>query len=302
MDVMTIVTDRILADLEKGDIPWRKPWCSVTGAYNRVTERPYSLLNQLLLRHGGEYATFRQWTDAGGTIKRGAKSEIIVFWKWPALESDVDLANDENIEAGDNSGGISDSVDCKHDYPIHKKGPTLKYYRVFHISQVDGVVPKRTEPIFPSRPIVVAENLLTDYLQRENIRLETELTDTAFYSPDRDLIHIPSITQYPPDRVAGYYATAFHEAVHSTGHERRLARDGLKQVDFGSATYSREELVAEIGSACILQSLGISTEDTVTNTAAYVQGWLSALNRDKRMISFSAVQADKAVRLIFNNL
>ena len=82
MDVYSIVTDRIIKQLEQGYIPWKKPWANcLDGAFNRVSKNPYSLLNQLLLSNQGEYATFRQWEQMGGKVKKGAKSEIVVFWK-----------------------------------------------------------------------------------------------------------------------------------------------------------------------------------------------------------------------------
>lgn len=81
-NVYDMITDRIIAELEKGQIPWQKPWTGVrSGAYNRITKRPYSLLNQMLLQHRGEYATFKQWQDLGGHVRKGEKSEIVVFWK-----------------------------------------------------------------------------------------------------------------------------------------------------------------------------------------------------------------------------
>lgn len=304
MDVMTIVTDKILSCLEAGEVPWRKPWNSVnTGAHNRVTGKPYSILNQMLLRHSGEYATYRQWTKAGGSIRKGAESECVVFWKWPdASEADDDLVSEGSDEAYIGSAISGDNRDRGTDPLDRKKAPTLRYYRVFHISQVDGVEPRQREQIYPTEPIAVAEDCLQSYLQREGIRFEADLSDEAYYSPGRDLIHIPSIVQYMPGTVADYYSTAFHEAVHSTGHVKRLAREGLKHASFGSETYSREELVAEIGSACILHSLGIDTEETMENTSSYVQGWLSALNRDKRAIVFSASQAEKAVKYIMGDM
>lgn len=81
-NVYDMVTNRIIAELEKDKIPWQKPWTGVrSGAYNRITKKPYSLLNQMLLQHTGEYATFKQWQDLGGHIRKGEKSEIVVFWK-----------------------------------------------------------------------------------------------------------------------------------------------------------------------------------------------------------------------------
>ena len=79
-NVYEMVTNRIIDMLEQGIIPWTKPWAGTrSGAFNRITKKPYSLLNQMMLKHDGEYATFKQWTDLGGKVLKGEKSEIIVF-------------------------------------------------------------------------------------------------------------------------------------------------------------------------------------------------------------------------------
>ena len=128
-NVYEMVTDRIIEQLEKGIIPWQRPWTGVRdGAYNRVSNKPYSLLNQMLLLHDGEYATFKQWTELGGHIKKGEKSEIIVFWKIQPIEE----------EKEDGTKAI-------------KQLPILRYYNVFHISQVEGIEPK--EKLAPSNLI-----------------------------------------------------------------------------------------------------------------------------------------------------
>ena len=85
--VYEMITERIIEQLENGVIPWQKPWSGThSGAYNRISNRPYSLLNQLLLKHGGEYATFKQWSGLGGKIRKGEKSEIVTFWKIQQIE------------------------------------------------------------------------------------------------------------------------------------------------------------------------------------------------------------------------
>lgn len=89
-NVYEMITERIIEQMQQGIIPWHKPWSgSMAGAFNRVSKKPYSLLNQMSLKHSGEYATFKQWTDLGGKIKKGSKSEIVVFWKW--IEKEVEL-------------------------------------------------------------------------------------------------------------------------------------------------------------------------------------------------------------------
>lgn len=282
MDVFKIVTERMIQELESGRIPWHRPWCSVrSGAYNRITKRPYGLINQLLLRHQGEYATFKQWSALGGTIRKGEKSEIVVFWKWPEEQEPKPIP--EQSEE-DNSGHLNE------------RKPILRYYNVFHISQVDGVDPLPEETHFNTDPIEEGERLFLDYLTREGISLVSDKPNEAFYLPSKDLINLPDITQYK--NAAEYYSTAFHESVHSTGHESRLNREGLKKVAFGSEVYSREELVAEIGSAALMHHIGIDTEATFHNSAAYCQSWLGALKGDKWMIVSAAGQAEKAVRFI----
>ena len=89
MNVYEMVTKRIIEQLESGVIPWHKPWTGTkNGAYNRVSRKPYSILNQMLLQHSGEYATYKQWTEAGGYIRKGAKSEIVTFWKLQQVEEE----------------------------------------------------------------------------------------------------------------------------------------------------------------------------------------------------------------------
>lgn len=282
-DVFQIVTDRIMEELNNGIIPWHKPWCSVTGgAFNRVSRKPYSLLNRMMLRHNGEYATIRQWTELGGRVKQDGRPEIVTFWKHDNLKSE-DPESDSSEEAR-----------------AHSKRPVLRYYRVYHISQIDGVEPLAAdgEKFFDTEPITAAERLFKDYVSREKILLEAVPSNEAYYSPAKDLIHIPAIRQYAnPEE---FYSTALHEAVHSTGHIRRLGRAGLKDISFGSENYSAEELVAEIGSAALLYTLGIATDKATKNSASYVWHWLQALKKDRRMIVFAAGQAQKAVDFILH--
>lgn len=128
LDLYEEVTDRIIKQLEEGTIPWHKPW-KVAGhyvngqidvnkvAFNRTTKKPYSLLNQMLLSKAGEYASFKQWQDLGGKIKKGAKAEIVVFWKWLEFQKENESTEENEIKI--------------------KKIPFLKYLQVFHIDDVE---------------------------------------------------------------------------------------------------------------------------------------------------------------------
>ena len=91
--VYEIITERIIEQLENGVIPWQKPWSGThSGAYNRISNKPYSLLNQMILKHDGEYATFKQWSDLGGKIRKGEKSEVVVFGRFSLLKKKTKTA------------------------------------------------------------------------------------------------------------------------------------------------------------------------------------------------------------------
>ena len=277
MNVYEMVTKRIIEQLESGVIPWHKPWTGTkNGAYNRVSRKPYSILNQMLLQHSGEYATCKQWAEAGGHIRKGAKSEIVTFWKLQQVE--------EEEEDGTK---------------VKKTIPLLRYYNVFHISQVDGVVPKEKLELQEHEPIEEAESIKRKYMEREHLQIYERITDKAFYAPTLDYIEVPCKEQY--EHIEEFYSTLFHEMIHSTGHCKRLNRlESGASARFGSATYSKEELTAEIGSAMILNRLGIETEKTFKNSSAYVQNWLQVLRNDNKFIISASSKSEKAVKYIFN--
>lgn len=281
-DLYQLVTDRIISALEIGVVPWKRPWAKINGgAFNRITGRPYGFFNQLLLSHSGEYASFDQWKVLGGRIMQGAKAETVVFWK--KLEPKEDETN-ETAET-----------------PEEAKKPrfVLRYYKVFHISQVLGVSPlPSNEEVNEHNRIQEAEALTREYIEREGITFEETMSNEAYYSPEEDRIHVPALAQYKD--VAEYYSTVFHEMIHSTGATNRLNRPGLVTVNFGSETYSKEELIAEIGSACLLNGLGIESEGSFSNSVAYVENWIAKLREDKYLIVNAASAAEKAAKYIMN--
>jgi len=271
-DLYAEVTDRIVKQLEEGNIPWHKPWTGgINGAFNRVSKKPYSILNQCLLKHTGEYASFKQWTELGGHPRKGT-GEIVVFWKIITKEKEVD--------------GEKKTVS----YPL------LRYRTVFHISNVDGDVKPLKEGLKATEAIPEADVVIADYVEREGITFKEVYEDKAFYRPSADYVQVPCKDQFNGN-ANEYYATAFHELVHSTGHPKRLNR--ITQVAaFGDEEYSKEELVAEIGSAGIMNYLGLETGKTFKNSAAYIQSWIKALKNDTHMIVNASSKADKAMNLI----
>lgn len=215
-NVYEIVTNRIIEQLEKDIIPWEKPWTGIrSGAYNRITKRSYSLLNQMLLKYDGEYATFKQWQELGGHVRKGEKSEIVVFWKMLPVE-------EENKEGE----------------KVKKTIPLLRYYNVFHVSQVEGIEPLPKEELKEIEPIEEVEKILTDYITREGIKLEHTASNEAYYRPSTDTIHLPLMEQFK--NTTEYYGTFAHEAIHSTMTASRCNRkEENKLVSFGSYDYSK---------------------------------------------------------------
>lgn len=288
MDVYAIITDRIIKEMEQGVIPWQKPWTGVAdGAISRQTGKPYSLLNQMLLGKPGEYVTFTQCQREGGKVKKGAKSKLVVFWKISHKTKKDAEGNPVRNDEGD---------------LIFEGIPFLRYFNVFHIEDCEGLEPKWTkddELVMTIEPVEAAQNVFDEYLRTSGVKFESLKSNNASYSPVFDRIKMPLMEQFT--KVEEYYSTLFHETVHSTGHASRLNRfDGKAGASvFGSESYSKEELVAEIGACVSLNILGIESKSSFRNSAAYVQNWLAALKDDKKLIASAASRTEKAVNLIF---
>ncbi len=279
MNVYEIVTDRILAELEKGKIPWEKPWIGgIDCPIKHTTGEPYSILNQILLGEPGEYLTLNQCNKEGGKIKKGAKAKLVVFWKMLEKEDEKNKDKKQII-------------------------PMLRYYNVFHINDCEGIKPKFEREQHPNGATKAqnAENIVSEYSSRTNLEISHANQLQAYYMPRKHLVNIPDMDRFKSTE--GYYSTFFHELVHSTGNKKLLNRfpDDAKQAAFGSDSYSREELVAEIGANMLLHSMEMDTDKSNRNSVAYVQSWLHALKNDKRLIVSAAGHAEKAVKLILNN-
>lgn len=281
MNVYEIVTDRIVKELENGIIPWNKPWIGASYAWSRSTGKPYSLLNQLLLEDNGEYATFKQIvSEKDGKVNKGAKAKFVTFWKM--FDSKTEKDEDGNP----------------------KKIPMLRYYQVFNVAKDTNLEVKKHKELtqtFDTTPIEEVDRIIDDYANRSGVRFCTDKgCDKAYYSHTDHTIHLPSIEQFK--NVALYYSTKFHEMIHSTGHKSLLNRFEKGSTSFGSDVYSKEELVAEIGTACILNRLGIETDDSFRNSTAYVQNWAKHIKADNKMIVSASSKAEKAVQLIFGEV
>ena len=289
-----MVAEKIIASLDKGVVPWQKSWAKVEDrAFSHATLRPYSLLNQFILDQPGEFLTFNQAKKEGGSVKKGAKSKPVVFWSFVELKKKTDDLDDETE---------ADPISAK---PRRRSIPILKYYRVFHLSDCEGITPKLTEESLPcgASKHIDAEKLIRAYQEREGLKIvRDEKSNRAFYSLTKDAIKVPLIEQF--ENTSEYYSTLFHELIHSTGKSGRLNRfDDLSgQATFGSETYSREELIAEIGSAALVSLMGLETPEQFGNSAAYVKGWRDRIAEDNSLIVTAAGRAEKAVQYILGSL
>lgn len=221
-----MVTERIIEQMKKGIIPWQRPWTGTTGAINYVTRKPYSLLNHVLLGRAGEWITFKQLKERGGSIKKGANARYVVYY------ANYTYTKEEKED------GEEATVDREYTIPV------LRYYKVFHISDCTGIESKMdSEPVtVTSEPIERAEEIINGYLEREEglTFKNDEPSDHAFYRSSDDLVTVPMLCQY--GEVEEYYSTVFHELTHSTMVKSRCNRKKeKKKTVFASADYSREE-------------------------------------------------------------
>lgn len=294
LDAYQMVTDRMLALMEKGLAPWSRPWLTATScAWSRESGKPYSLVNQMLLADpdkeyltmdalladvSGEWVTFQQALNAGGCVRKGEKGRKIVLFKpW---ERKTGKKNDDG----------SDETETV---------PVLRCYTVFRVSQCDGLEQKHhAEEVACQWPDNMdAETVAASYLKRSGVTYNQVKGSRAYYAPSLDLVVTPCKEQFASP--SAYYATLFHELVHSTGHETRLHRIN-ERCAFGDGVYSAEELVAEIGSASIMATMGLASQDSERRSAAYLQNWMEAMKADKKLFVMAAGRAEKALRMILN--
>lgn len=279
-DIRREVTDKIVAALQAGTPPWRKPWrddlTNVGTPANAASGVSYRGVNALLLGLAGYesrwWATYPQIQALGGRVRKGERATRIVFWR--QVETPVGTT-----DAGE------DVIDTF---------PLLKTYAVFNAAQTDGL------ERFEARPCTAPP--FADFAPAEAVVAATGADirhsgDRAFYHPDRDFIGLPNPEAF--ESRAAYYGTLAHEACHWTGHSTRLDRL-TTNARFGSTSYAREELVAEIGGCLLAAEVGVPQSDDLSNHAAYLDSWLSILGHDPTAIISAAGQASRAVDYILS--
>ncbi|WP_066827733.1 ArdC family protein [Sphingomonas mali] len=272
------VTNRIIAELEAGRVPWVQPWGRVGGTgpalpRNALTARCYSGVNVLVLWGAGleqgwpsqSWLTYRQAIDAGGTVRKGERGTTVVY-------ADRFVPEAEKARAAE-TGGDTKAI------------PFLKRFTVFNVAQCDGLRPGLAAdpaPLSEREIVPMAESVIA--ASGVDFRIGG---NHAFYAPGEDFVAVPPQPAFFEQ--INYYRTALHELTHATGHSSRLGRKLV--TGFGTKDYAREELVAEMGSAFLCAALGIVP--TVRH-ADYLASWLDVLREDNRAIFRAASAASKA--------
>jgi antirestriction protein ArdC len=276
-DVYQIVTERIIEQLNQGVIPWHKSWrTDSTALSNFVSKKAYKGMNSILLNCGQfkapYFLTYKQAKELGGNVKAGEKGLPIIFWSFVESKTETDF-NGKPKQIG-----------------------FLRYYTVFNIEQTEGI--KWSMPELPENkfnPIEQAETVASNMPEAPKVLFGG---NRAFYSPALDFVQMPLKQSFETNEA--YYSVLFHELAHSTGHSKRLDRGVEKNAGFGSESYSKEELIAEMTSAFVCSSIGL--ESRIPDNASYISSWIKALKGDSKLVVLASGKAQKAADWILGNL
>ena len=280
-DIYAETTDKIIAQLEKGVAPWRKPWAGASNGMprNAASNRPYSGINVWLLWiasyagdwSSGLWATYRAWDRLGGHVKRGERGTKITYWN--VTEKEV--------------------IDPVTGQKKKDKRFYLRQYTLFALEQCGGEALDRFHAPATTKQFI-------DFVPAEQAIAATGAEirhggQRAFYSPGSDFIRLPYKASFETE--GDYYSTALHELTHWTGNPNRLNRLD-KAAQFGDDNYAFEELVAEMGAAFLCATLDVPNTSATTNSAAYLADWMRILRADSKAIFTASTAATKAADFI----
>ncbi len=275
-DIRAEVTGKIIAAIEAGTPPWRRPWTGGTTACAfplRSNGQAYRGINILMLWLAAEergygaahWFTYKQAQGNGAQVRKGEQASTVVKY------GTVERENEQDIE---------------------RAIPYLRAYRVFNADQIDGLPEEFTRPPEPPKYLgTKPDPTLEDFFAAFGVPVDTSQDPRAYYSPKTDRIHMPPINTF--FAAADYFGVLAHEVAHATGHESRLDRFTKFQ---NKSDYAFEELVAEIA-ACLL-GVELAFRPEPDQSAGYIEHWLRALNDDHGFIFKAASEAQKAVDLI----
>ena len=270
--------EKVIAMLEAGTSPLQTPWTPSrrTMPFNPETGTVYKGINRIGLMMSGyddpRWMTYQQAQAAGYQVRRGEKGTRIAHYKWAVEQDRLD----------DSGRPVLDGNGQPEKVTIRLQRPIVSIYSVFNVAQIDGDIPPLPkEPGYAWEPQRRAESILA----ASGAVIIHDQTDGAFYKPFTDEIHLPPRERFDaPDK---YYATALHELGHWTGHASRLDRHAGA---FGTASYAREELRAEIATWMIGEEIGVGHDPG--DHAAYVQSWIAALRDDPSEIARACRDAE----------
>lgn len=263
------VTNKIIALIEHGIAPWRRTWSTYGLARNYGTKHIYTGINLLLMNNTLHpipyFMTFKQVKEYDGQVRKGAKAEKVIYFDVYYKDgNDTSLDKEEALRRRKNG----------EDIQILK---FIKYYHVFNIEDIEGIEFQIPEiELRPNEKIALCERIIEDMPNRPELRQIN--ANRACYAQELDFVNMSAIEQFESPEY--YYATFLHDLVHSTVHASRLAREEVMNPQkFGSISYSKEELFAEIGVSFICSSVQIDYDNIVENNAAYLDGWLKVLKQ-----------------------
>lgn len=261
MKVAAIIADKFITAIKTTSVlPWQRQFTALHHC-NAVSKRPYRGINVLLASYFGndtEFVTFNQAKAAGGTIKKGSKSFPICFF--------------------------TKTKEKEGERPFW----FLRYYNVFNLSDVEGGNIKRRE--MPNKSF--APDALADAIVKASGVPVEHGTNQPCYIPAVHKVKMPMPEQYK--NTASYYKTLFHEITHSLAKETGIVLD----TSFGSESYGKEELIAELGANLFLTHCGIDAAGLFDNSQAYFQGWLEKISGDPQLLISAASQAQKRFDII----
>ena len=281
--------DAIIEQIKKGTAPWQKPWAPGDRVLpmNVDTDRSYRGGNSLHLASVQQetgygdvrWGTYRQIKARGGQVRKGERGTRILSFQ-----------DKKRIAVTDERGRPRRNAEGKRIYRYEKlKAPFVRQYTVFNAEQADGL-PERANPT--PEPLWKAHQAAEKVMEDGGVPVRHVQGDRAYYHMKRDEIVLPERGQFPSAN--HYYQTALHELGHSTGHEDRMKREtlieGIKN-GFGWPDYAREELRAEISAMMTGERVGVGHDPA--RGAAYVEGWIQALEEDPREIRRAAADAQR---------
>jgi len=274
--IAQIVTEKIIKELENGNVIWRKTWKDEPISHQ--TKKVYSGFNywRLILESMEKsyshnlWLTYKQTQRLEGNVKKGEHGTAIIFYRM------IDFKDKDQPEK-------------------IKSIPLLRYFNVWNISQCEKIDLPKWYETKENAQILEAESIYKNMPNKPPLKTGS---NKCAYNPKEDILYMPDISKFETSE--NYYTGLYHELTHSTGNEKRLNRN--METNHQAESYAKEELIAEMGSSILNHHTGINNEKIFKNTTAYIQGWLKALKDDNSLIISASSQAEKAVKYILNEL